>query len=113
MSLILVSTSLFLVAIGLSGLVAGFIIGRLTSYNPASDLPSSVGYPMAVQSDEIERLKELISLKTSEAADWKSAYESMRQAADSYEDASESHRQAYEDMKSANESLRSVIDSKA
>jgi tRNA U34 5-carboxymethylaminomethyl modifying GTPase MnmE/TrmE len=111
--------SLLLVLVGLTCLSVGFVIGKLwghTHSHPPVQTP-------AQNEEEIQKLTELIALKSTEAADWKRAYESMQQsynsmkdayesmtqAADSYEAAAESNRQAYEDMKSANESLRSVI----
>jgi hypothetical protein len=121
MFLITISTSVLLLLLGLTCLVIGFMIGRFWGHDRSQSLNET---PRLQLQDEVQKLTEVIALKSTEAADWKSAYESMRQsyesmkdayesmtqAADSYEAAAESNRQAYEDMKSANESLRSVID---
>jgi hypothetical protein len=113
MFLITLSTSVLLLLLGLTCLVIGFMIGRFWGHDRSQSLNET---PALQLQDEVQKLTEVIALKSTEAAEWKSAYESMKdayesmtQAAESYEAAAESNRQAYEDMKSANESLRSVI----
>jgi hypothetical protein len=103
----------------------GYGVARRSGLKRQGELSTDLEETSERYREAMQKQAEVITLKETEAVEWrgcyetmvqsydsmKAAYEGMKQAAEGYEAASKANREAYEEMKGAHDGLLSIIKS--